>query len=646
VRRVVAARRRQRGGRHGAGFGPKDLISAPDADHGVVMTPTSAKLALRSARLESRRWIAALFLRLTSFEVPRRLRAFVRAREISLVVLALVIGVMGGLVVGAMSALVDLLHRMFFALPPGERLSAQSALNPPMALLVPCLGGLFLGLTGLILARTRPSREIDPIEANALHGGRMSLRGSLIVAAQTVWSCGVGASVGLEAGYTQLASGIASSVGRAFHLRRGDLRVLVGCGAAGGIAGAFGAPLAGAFYAFELVIGTYSVASLASVAVSSLVGFLVAQQLGIEPLNSVFGNVVAVTGRDLVFAGLLGLAGAIVGITIMRGVGMCESLFLRSGLPPALRPAFAGIAVGLCALLSPQVMASGHGAIELVGLVNRPLSDVALVFALKVLASTVSLGGGFRGGLFFASLLLGALGGHLFAGGVGAFLAEQTPLDPRAYAVIGMGAISASIIGAPLTMTFVALETTRDPALTAAVLIAVVVSVLATRETFGYSFATWRFHLRGETIRSAADIGWLRDLTVERMMRRDVKTVPVDTGLEEFQAAFPLGSQSRVIAVDDEGRYAGIVSVPEAHSPDLSKQDTIKPLLHNSGHALLPTMTIKSAVEVFDQAEAEALAVIDSKRTRRVIGSLTEAHALRRYAEEFDRRRRDFMGEP
>jgi chloride channel protein, CIC family len=628
-----------------AGFDPAHLISAADADHRVVMTRTSAKLGLRSARLDVRRLASGLFLSLTSFEIPRRLRAFVRAREISLVVLAIAIGVIGGLVVGATSALVDLLHRVLFAIPAGERLSGQAVLNASVALTVPCMGGLVLGLAGLILARTRPIREIDPIEANALHGGRMSVRGSLIVAAQTVWSCGVGASVGLEAGYTQLASGIASFVGRAFRLRRGDLRVLVGCGAAGAIAGAFGAPLAGAFYAFELIIGTYSVASLASVAVSSLVGFLVAQQLGIEPLYPVFGDAVALSGRDLLFAGLLGFAGAIVGITVMRSVGMCEALFLRSGIPTALRPAVAGVGVGVCALLSPQVMASGHGAIHLAGLVSRPLADVALVFGLKVIASSLSLGGGFRGGLFFASLLLGALGGHLFAGGVGA-LAGPLQLDPRAYAVIGMGAVSASIIGAPLTVTFVALETTRDPALTAAVLIAVVVSVVATRETFGYSFATWRFHLRGETIRSAADVGWIRDLTVERMMRRDVKTVPDDTGLEEFQTTFPLGSQSRVIVVDREGRYAGIVSVPEAHSPDLSKQDTIKALLHNSGHALLPSMTIKSAVEVFDQAEAEALAVIDSKRSRHVIGILTEAHALRRYAEEFDRRRRDLMGEP
>ena len=122
----------------------------------------------------------------------------------------------------------------------------------------PSLGGLLLGMAFLLLLRWRPAREIDPIEANALHGGRMSFRGSVIVALQTIWSSGVGASVGLEAGYTQLASGLAASLGCGFHLRRADQRIMVGCGAAAAIAGAFGAPLAGAFYAFEQVIGGYT----------------------------------------------------------------------------------------------------------------------------------------------------------------------------------------------------------------------------------------------------------------------------------------------------------------------------------------------------------------------------------------------------
>ena len=208
-------------------------------------------------------------------EAPRRLRAFVRAHETSLVVLAALIGTIGGLVVAAMSAAVEGLHVRAVQPRMGDRLSSQFSIEPLRALLVPSLGGLLLGVAFLLLLRWRPAREIDPIEANALHGGRMSFRGSVIVALQTVWSSGVGASVGLEAGYTQLASGIAASLGRGFHLRRADQRIMVGCGAAAAIAGAFGAPLAGAFYAFELVIGGYTPASLTPVGVAAVAGYFV-----------------------------------------------------------------------------------------------------------------------------------------------------------------------------------------------------------------------------------------------------------------------------------------------------------------------------------------------------------------------------------
>src|SRR5665213_1650188 len=153
-----------------------------------------------------------------NLEVPHRLRALVRARESGIIALAALAGALAGLVVAAMGALVGLMHLIFFGLDRGERLSGVHSLNPLYAFLVPCLGGLAFGLASAAIARWRGGSEVDPVEANALHGGRMSMRGSLIVAAQTVWSSGVGASVGLEAGYTQLASGIASKVGQAFRL--------------------------------------------------------------------------------------------------------------------------------------------------------------------------------------------------------------------------------------------------------------------------------------------------------------------------------------------------------------------------------------------------------------------------------------------
>ena len=577
-------------------------------------------------------------------EAPRRLRAFVRAHESSLVLLALLVGAIGGLVVTAMSAAVEGLHVLLFDLEMGQRLSSQFRIEPLRALLVPSLGGLLLGMVFLLLQRWRPAREIDPIEANALHGGRMSFRGSVIVALQTIWSSGVGASVGLEAGYTQLASGLAASLGRGFHLRRADQRIMVGCGAAAAIAGAFGAPLAGAFYAFELVIGGYTPASLTPVGVAAVSGYFVAHAFTVLSFGVGVGPVGDVLGRDLAIAGLLGILSALFGIAIMRGVALCEMLLLNTRLWPPLRPALGGLAVGLLALATPQVMSSGHGALHFAGFVSIPLGVVATIFALKALASIVSLGSGFRGGLFFATLFLGALGGHLFAAGFDVIW-PGLKLNPNVYAIIGMSALSASVIGGPLTMSFIALESTGNLWLTTAVLVAVMISTQITRELFGYSFATWRFHLRGETIRSAADVGWIRDLTVRSLMRPDVTMVNTGMPIEQFRDKFPLGSRTQVVAVDATGRYAGLALVAEAHAPDLEAAKGLAEILHYRDIMLHPFMNIQEAIAVFDAAEAETLVVVEADGEHRPIGILSEAHAMRRYVEESEQRRREAVGE-
>jgi CIC family chloride channel protein len=577
-------------------------------------------------------------------EAPRRLRAFVRAHETSLVVLAALVGTIGGLVVAAMSAAVEGLHVVLFNLEIGERLSSQFRIDPLRALLVPGLGGLLLGVAFLLLQRRRPAREIDPIEANALHGGRMSFRGSVIVALQTVWSSGVGASVGLEAGYTQLASGIAASLGRGFHLRRADQRIMVGCGAAAAIAGAFGAPLAGAFYAFELVIGAYTPASLTPVGVAAVAGYFVAHAFTVLSLGVRVGPVGDVLGRDLAIAALLGILAALFGIAIMRGVALCERLLSKTGLWLPLRPALGGLVVGLLALVTPQVMSSGHGALHFAGFVSIPLTVIATVLVLKAIASIVSLGSGFRGGLFFSTLFLGALGGHLFAAGFDTIWPGLN-LDPNVYAIVGMSALSASVIGGPLTMSFIALESTGNLWLTTAVLVAVIISTQITRELFGYSFATWRFHLRGETIRSAADVGWIRDLTVRQLMRPDVATVNASISVEEFRGKFPLGSKTHVVAVDAAGRYVGLVLVAEAHTPEIETANGLISILHYRDVVLHPAMNIQEAITVFDTAEAESLAVVESGGEHRPIGILTEARAMRRYAEESEKRRREAVGD-
>jgi CIC family chloride channel protein len=374
-----------------------------------------------------------------------------------------------------------------------------------------------------------------------------------------------------------------------------------------------------------------------------LVGYAVAGQFEPLSLGVIISQIGELRAQDLAIAGLLGAAAALLGIIIMRGVSQCEALLSKVRLWPPLRPALGGLIVGLLALVTPQVLSSGHGALRLSEMVELPLAAIAIVFALKTLASIVSLGSGFRGGLFFTSLLLGALGGHLFAAALNV-IRPGLGLDLDAYAVIGMSALSASVIGGPLTMSFIALEATGNLWLTTAVLVAVIISTQMTRELFGYSFATWRMHLRGETIRSAADVGWIRDLTVRTMMRRDVVTINAEISIEEFRSRFPLGSKTQVAAVDADRRYLGIVFVAEAHGLKDDAPASVHDILHYRDATLLPEMDIQQAVAAFDRAEAESLAVVDSAGHRQVIGILTEAHALRRYAEESERRRRDIFG--
>src|SRR5215204_3777601 len=481
-------------------------------------------------------------------------RIWVRGSEIAIVALAILAGGTTGLVASLMGGATHWLHVTLFGPGAEYGLSALRNGDPFVVFLMPIIGGLLLGLLNLGLARWRPQTSIDPIEANALYGGRLSLADGAVVGAQNIVSNGFGASVGLEAAYAQAGGGLASRLGEAFGLRRADLRVLVGCGAAGAIAAAFGAPVTGAFYAFELIIGSYTIANLAPVMASAVAGSLVARALGgVDPLTRT-GGIGAPGLTDYGLALALGILCGLVGIALMRGMSLVE-VAVRRGVPwAALRPAAGGLVVGALAVATPGVLSSGHGALHFVLSTDMATRTLLVLLVLKTVASAVSIGSGFRGGMFFASLLLGAVLGKLFA--ILVAIVAVPEVDSMLLAIVGMSAFGAAVIGAPLAMTFLALETTRDFAVAGAVLMAVTNAALVVRRLFGYSFATWRFHLRGETIRSAHDIGWIRDLTVGKLMRRNLTTVRADASLSVFRRQFPLGSAKRVVAVWEDDRYA------------------------------------------------------------------------------------------
>ena len=405
--------------------------------------------------------------------------------------------------------------------------------------------------------------------------------------------------------------------------------------------------MAGAFYAYELILGSYSVAALAQVATAALTGTLVIRALlGEAPIYLLHAGTVPMHDWDYPLFGLLGLLAGFLAIGALRAVTWFEGRMRALPTPYWLRPAIGGAVMGVMALAVPQVLGNGQGAIQYNFDNIVPLPLLALLIIAKLFGSVVSIGSGFRGGLFSNSLFLGTLFGAAFAQTAVLFLpfvADQRSI----FMLVGMGALTAAVVGAPVTMVLLVLEVTGDLDVALGVLGGVIVASTLVRNLFGYSFSTWRFHQRGVAIRGAHDIGWVSDLTVGRMMRADPTTVPFDQPLLRLRAAVPIGTQGRVFAVDGEGNYKGMIDVSTVHDPELDDAAAglvADDLAGGRGLFLLPGQDVRRALARFVECEEEMLPVLTSAEDRRVVGYLTEAFALRRYTEELERRRSAELG--
>lgn len=568
------------------------------------------------------------------------LRRRFRSGETGFIALALLVGIGAGLTTWLQAALAHGLQGWLFGLSDDARLSASLKIGFPALLALP-VGGLLVGLVSLA-ATLRKRRLIDAVEANALHGGRMSMRDNLIVSAQTLLSNGFGASAGLEAAYTQMGAGCGSQLAKGLRLRRADTRTLVGAGAAGAIAAAFGAPLAGAFYAFEIVIGAYTPAALAPVAVAALAGSFIAQAMGMPPYLLPAASSADLHPRDFALFALLGLACALIGVAVMRLVAGIEQGVGRTRLPGWCRPVAGGLLLIPVAMVTPQILSSGHGAMHADLTTAQPLQWIALLLLMKCLASGVSLGFGFRGGLFFASLFMGTLVGALFAGLIN-LAANDAVIDVTSASLAGMAALAAAVVGAPMTMAMLVLEGTHDFVLASAVMAAVLVSGTVTRQAFGYSFSTWRLHLRGGTITSARDVGWTAAMTAGQMMRRGANTLDAATRVEDARKRFPLGSATRVALLDAAGHYAGIVPVAAFYADGARPDTAIGDFADRRSVAIAAGADVLAVMRRFDETQTDEMAVVDAQG--HLLGILSEAFVRKRYAEELDKRQREMMGE-
>lgn len=421
-----------------------------------------------------------------------RIRRLIRNDQLILAVLAVFVGAAAAAGTIGLRELINLVQNFSFGSASESILNAGNTIPAWQILLVPTAGGLLIGLfVYYVMPGRRPQGVAHVIEASALRGGRMSLRGGIGAAIASAGSIGVGASVGREGPAVHLGATCGAWLAERLHLTRSLSRALLGCGAAAAVAASFNAPIAGALFAHEVIVGHFALSAFSPIVIASVVGTIVSRgYFGDFPAFSGYEHSLASVWEFPAVIGLGILSGALA-IIFMRTTMIAEDTAKRIPGPQWIRPAIGGFLVGLIALVLPQVMGVGYAATD--AALNQSLT-LQILFALviaKTVATAISIGCGFGGGVFTPSLMIGAMLG----GAYGILVTQIFPdysAGAGAYTIIGMGAVAAAVLGAPISTTLIVFELTGDYALTIAVMVAVVIASVITQQFLGKSFFNWQ----------------------------------------------------------------------------------------------------------------------------------------------------------
>jgi len=444
-------------------------------------------------------------------------------------------------------------------------------------LLIPAVGGLLVGLLVYFFAPEAKGHGVPEVmEAVALRGGRIRPVVALIKSLASSLCIGSGGSVGREGPIVQIGSALGSSVGQLLRLSDERVRNLVACGAAGGIAATFNAPIAGVIFALEIILGEFNVRYFSTVVISSVTASVIGR--------AVFGDFPAFRipmeyGVNSlweygIYAALGGVA-ALAGAVFVRLLYWSEDQFERwERVPPWVRPAVGGVMLGGLALAYPpltgvtwervpQIYNVGYEVIEAVLGNQLGLGMVVALLGLKLIATSLTLGSGGSGGVFAPSLFMGAMLGAAFELGVNS-LWPGIAAPPGAYALVGMGAVFAAAAHAPLTAILILFELTGDYRIILPLMLTVVVATLfAQRMLHGESIYTLKLTRRGIRLQRGRDVDILESVTVAEVMRREVDTVSADLTLPELSEVFSRTRHHGLPVLDRHGKLWGIVTIAD-----------------------------------------------------------------------------------
>ena len=493
-------------------------------------------------------------------------------------------------------------------------------------LLVPTLGGVLAGAILLYGQRlTRAQSSTDYMEAIAIGNGNVPVRASLVKSAAALFSIGSGGSIGREGPMVQLAAVMASTIGRWRKFSPPQLRLLVACGAAAGIASAYNAPIGGSFFVAEIILGTIAMESLGPLVVSAVAATLTVQVLTAAHVLYRVPAFQPVSLFELPAYILLGFLMGVLAPIFLILLKWSENFFLSLKLPLVLRLGLGGLVVGALAINVPAVCGNGYSVIVSMLSGNALWASIVGVFACKWLATMASFGSGAPGGVFTPSLFMGASAGLLFGTAIHEFI-PGAAVDPRAFAVVGMGAFLSAASHAPVMAVIMLFEMTLSYDIILPLLLCSVIAYYTSKSLEGAS-------LYSEVLKrkaASAPDPTLGEGRVADMMRPNPPSIAPSAHFADIARMFLNVRVNNLYVVDDTGRFLGVVALhdikPYLGEPDLAELVIARDILREDFPRVAPEQPLTDALAGFMGIVAERLPVVDRDGLLR--GSLAKSDLL------------------
>ncbi len=563
-------------------------------------------------------------------------------RHIMMPLLGIAVGLLGGLGAVVFRHLISVFQWLIY-----HNIEDLAHVVPTLkwwhVLLGPAIGGAVVGPLVYFLAREAKGHGVPEVmNAVAMEGGIIRKRVVVIKTLASAMCIGSGGSVGREGPIVQIGSAIGSSLGQILRVTDDEMRILVGCGAAAGIAATFNAPIAGAIFALEIVLADFALTTFTPIILSSVMATVISRSfLGNSPAFQI-PHYQLESPVELGFYVVLGLIAGCVAVAFTTILYKSEDKWDALKIPEYLKATIGGLMIGAMGLYFPQLLGVGYEAID-TALQNRELWIMLLLLGpLKILATSITIGSGGSGGIFAPSLFMGAMAGGAFGCGIHAIFPEFTA-QPGAYALVGMGAVVAGTTHAPIQAFLILFELTQDYRIILPLMICCVISTVVARTLKKESIYTLKLLRRGIDIQAGRDVNILKGLKVGDFMTRRPETILQRTPLRNLIRVLPYSQHTSFPVTDDGGNLVGMLSLKDFRQ--VVFEDSLLDVVIAGDLATIPAISVTPGDNLADSMRlinangVERLPVIGSpENPKKVIGILSQRDVISAYDQALEAR--------